>query len=286
MAWSKFKPVVYIGAGFLLVGGAFTIGLSEKNLIFIGDSDIDIAATSNLLVNPPGFEDCIYSKTLPATFDQNNQYQYETNIYRVGYCKNNFYVLNFSDTQAADRCVNVRWGEGRYGDIYWSYSSGILVETNKGDGGWLSFAIEPLKLGIAPVNVGTVKFQSPTNFFATDFLGDRIVGTLTHRILGGVNQCIISYRIDGVTNSPVWSVTLDWQGREPSTIKLTLPERVVQRVEQSASASEKQIVVSEIVIHKIVYASEGLPASRFSPKQIAGGKLKIIATFGEPNVTQ
>jgi RNA polymerase sigma factor (sigma-70 family) len=274
MTWMKLKFAVGIGTGILLVGGAVAVAFSGNNITAAEKSNEVLLVVSNLLANPPGIEECIYSRKLLASFDQSRNPQYSTEYWRVGYYGENFYALKFRNLAEATDCANATEGHGRNGEVYWRFDGsslgGFLSETKTSiDGDWIDFAIEPLKLGIAPLKLDTVQFESPTNFQATDFTGKKLSGTIENEVVAGSNECLVSYEIEGNTNKLVWNITLSWPLTELSSSKPILPERIVN--------SARQTVISEIVIQKFLIVPQGSTAPDFSPENIAGCKLNIIA---------
>ena len=212
-----------------------------------------------VLENPPGIQECIYSRQMEGTES--------TEYWRVSCYHGDFYVLKFTDFEKAAVYTNAIEGHGRYGNISWNFHSRLLTvtNTNAADGYWYDIATEPLKFGVLPLKLDTVKFQSPTNFEAVDFNGEEISASIRVGSDAKTNDYVISYERQG-NKIPIWNVALTWPSSRMFPSRRKMPSRIVLSVGPNAS---NQVFQFSLDIKTFLILKSDLDQPDYSPEKIA-----------------
>jgi len=237
-------------------------------------SNIDAwQASSNILTNPGVLIECIYSCQLIRSYgepDRNGHREplYSNNHYRVGYLGNDYYVMSFKTSEDTTNCMKATEAHGKYGNRSWRFSGGILLSsTNDADyganvDGWREFAQNPLKLGIMPLKLNTLHFDTGTTFRAMDFMSNELTGKLIDARGSTNNSCEIAYFIGGSTNIL-------------RTVKIFFSQTNMQ-FPQEIIAKANGTIMWDFLIHKVIYGEPGQKAD-FSPENIADCKMLVLA---------
>jgi RNA polymerase sigma factor (sigma-70 family) len=253
MAWTKAKMVIAVTAGVIAMSGTalFIVDVNPagKRLLFIGE----------VLADPPGIQECIYSRQMAGL--ESIEY------WRVGCYRGDFYALKFTDFEKAMVYTNALEGHGRYGNVSWNFNSHLLdvTATNATDDYYYDIATEPLKFGVLPLKLDTVKFQSPTNFEAVDFNGDRISASIKIDADAKTNRCIISYERQG-GKIPVWNATLTWPPTRMFVSRQRMPSKIVLTVGPNAT---NQIFQFSLEIKAFLALKNNPEQPDYSPEKIA-----------------
>ena len=253
MAWTKTKTAIVVTAGVIAMSGTalFIIDANPagKRLLFIRE----------VLAEPPGIQECIYSRQMAGL--ESIEY------WRVGCYREDFYALKFTDFEKAMVYTNAVEGHGRYGNVSWNFHSRLLnvTATNAADDYWYDIATEPLKFGILPLKLDSVKFLSPTNFEAVDFNGEAISASIMIDADAKTNICIISYERQG-GKIPVYNATLAWPPTRMFASRQRMPGKIVLTVGPNATIQVSQFSL-EIKAFLALKNSSGQPD--YSPEKIA-----------------
>ena len=253
MAWTKTKTAIVVTAGVIAMSGTalFIIDANPagKRLLFIRE----------VLAEPPGIQECIYSRQMAGL--ESIEY------WRVGSYHRDFYALKFTDFEKAMVYTNAVEGHGRYGNVSWNFHSRLLnvTATNAADDYWYDIATEPLKFGILPLKLDSVKFLSPTNFEAVDFNGEAISASIMIDADAKTNICIISYERQG-GKIPVYNATLAWPPTRMFASRQRMPGKIVLTVGPNATIQVSQFSL-EIKAFLALKNSSGQPD--YSPEKIA-----------------
>ena len=268
MAWAKYKPAIYLSTGILLGWGAATVVFSgRENIPNVGVTH-PLSIVSNILVNPPRLAECVYSiKQTLSVGKKFGEIQYTTNYYRSGYVDGRFYVVSFYNRDDAMKGVNIKEAHGgKDGREEWRFYGGMVTKNqNPSETGWMRLATVPLELGIAPLKVGSVQFDSPTNFHAMDFMGRTILGTVLNKPNSSSNECVISFKLVGAGR--LREAALAWAPTANLNTNAPMPEKIVELVDGR--------ILSGSELFKATYFSNKSVSSDFSPDNIPGCELKI-----------
>jgi hypothetical protein len=164
----------------------------------------------NVLENPPNIKNAIFREYDGAVYnkDHNVTVFRGTNYYRCGFASNGYCLavgLADSDLVALSALGNVM---GRFGATNWHASgSAIIFDDGISDSENVlgrnrsSLACDPLRLGVLPLLVGSVRFQNDSQFEAKDAIKGKIIkGKLI--INNEQNVSGIEYKMEGFTG---WS---------------------------------------------------------------------------------
>ena len=238
---------------------------------------------SNLLVKPRYIRECIYStKANRPKLDKSGNLaagEEVVSTYRIGHTDSDYFAFRFRNADEATNCTNALEGHGKAGNVLWRYGGGILYseatfansnskEAHSEIDGWERLASVPLKLGMPMLEIGTVQFMTPTRFRAKDFNGYQVDASLRDGEGDHSNELTIAYQIAGFTN---WmrTATLIWNPEETPSGNGSFPKRIVTKA--------NEFVESDVTIERMLLTGETGPALDFSPEQIAGCKLTIVA---------
>jgi len=258
MAWTKMKTAVVVGVGALLIFGGGAVILLGGNTAHRTSAE-HFLVVSNLLVDPPAMQSCLYSRDLGGAVE----------FWQVGNQGEDFYALKFASFDAATNRANATEGHGRFRNTSWTFNSKMLTiinETNSWNSYWHEIATMPLELGMPSLKKNSIRFESPTNFEAIiDFDGESVSGWLEDKTSAQVNECVLNYQRGG-NKIPVFSVNLSWPAAGYFSSKRNIPEKIICMV---GPVLTNQIQVIAIKIKNVSIVPPGSTKMDFSAEKMA-----------------
>jgi RNA polymerase sigma factor (sigma-70 family) len=258
MAWTHVKTAIVVGVGALFIFGGGAVILLGGNTAHRTSAE-HFLVVSNLLVDPPAMQSCLYSRDLGGAVE----------FWQVGNQGEDFYALKFASFDAATNRANATEGHGRFRNTSWTFNGKMLTiinETNSGNSYWHEIATMPLELGMPSFKKNSIRFESPTNFEAIiDFDGESVSGWLEDKTSAQVNECVLNYQRGG-NKIPVFSVNLSWPAAGYFSSKRNMPEKIICMV---GPVLTNQIQVIAIKMKNVSIVPPGSTKMDFSAEKMA-----------------